>query len=207
MKRKILLLKIGLMLTLSLNVQYLSGQQHDNISGDSTYQNKTNQQAYKAADDNEHRNSLEIGPDYDIYFIQFCRKFSSRDEIVLGVSYLNSSIGNLLGYPGNEKLYALEFGYRRYLWRNLHMEFQILPQYVTCKDTIVQKSYNGFGLASEIRLGYLFNFNIFDIPFYINFQWFCGYYLCNPKPQSFIEVDGGAFYISPVPMFLLGTKF
>jgi len=207
MKRKILLLKIGLMLTLSLNVQYLSGQQYDNISSNSTYHNKTNQQTDKVVNNNERRNSLEIGPDYDIYFIQFCRKFSSHDEIVLGVSYLNSSIGNLLGYPGDEQLYALEFGYRRYLWRNLHIEFQILPQYVTCNDTIVQKSYNGFGLASEIRLGYLFNFNIFDVPFYINFQWFCGYYLCNPKPQSFKEVDGGSCYISPVPMFLVGIRF
>jgi len=128
-------------------------------------------------------------------------------QIVLGVSYLNSSIGNLLRYPGGEQLYVLELGYRKYLWRNLHLELQILPQYVTCNDTIAQKSYSEFGLASEIRLGYLFNFDIFDVPFYVNCQWFCGYYLYNPKPQSFVEVDGGSFYISPVPMFLIGIKF
>ena len=207
MKRKILLLKIALILTLFLSVQPLSGQQRDSISDSSVYHDMSDQQTDNVANGGKYRNSLEIGPDYDIYFIQFCRKFSSRDEIVLGVSYLNSSIGNLLGYPGDEQLYALELGYRRYLWRNLHLEFQILPQYVTCNDTIVQKSYNGFGLASEIRLGYLFNFNISEVPFYINFQWFCGYYLCNPKPQSFIEVDGGSFYISPIPMFLVGIRF
>lgn len=205
MTRKILVLGVALILPLFLDVQYSKGQQHDSIG--SVYHDLSTQQADKAADDNANRYSLEIGPDYDIYFIQFCRKISSRDEIVLGVSYLNSSIGNLLGYPGDEQLYALELGYRRYLWRNLHVEFQILPQYVTCNDTIAQKSYSGFGLASEIRFGYLFNFNIFDVPFYINFQWFCGYYLCNPKPQSFIEVDGGSFYISPVPMFLAGIRF
>ena len=205
MTRKILVLGVALILPLFLDVQYSKGQQHDSIG--SVYHDLSTQQADKAADDNANRYSLEIGPDYDIYFIQFCHKFSSRDEIVLGVFYLNSSIGNLLGYPGDEQLYTLELGYRRYLWRNLHVEFQILPQYVTCNDTIAQKSYSGFGLASEIRFGYLFNFNIFDVPFYINFQWFCGYYLCNPKPQSFIEVDGGSFYISPVPMFLAGIRF
>ena len=205
MTRKILVLGVALILPLFLDARYWKGQQHDSIG--SVYHDLSTQQADKAADDNANRYSLEIGPDYDIYFIQFCRKISSRDEIVLGVSYLNSSIGNLLGYPGDEQLYALELGYRRYLWRNLHVEFQILPQYVTCNDTIAQKSYSGFGLASEIRFGYLFNFNIFDVPFYINFQWFCGYYLCNPKPQSFIEVDGGSFYISPVPMFLAGIRF
>lgn len=205
MTRKILVLGVALILPLFLDVQYSKGQQHDSIG--SVYHDLSTQQADKAADDNANRYSLEIGPDYDIYFIQFCSKFSSRDEIVLGVSYLNSSIGNLLGYPGDEQLYALELGYRRYLWRNLHVEFQILPQYATCNDTIAQKSYSGLGLASEIRFGYLFNFNIFDVPFYINFQWFCGYYLCNPKPQSFIEVDGGSFYISPVPMFLAGIRF
>ena len=207
MMQKILLLKVALMLSLFLNVQYLSGQQNNSIASDSIYQDLSNQQTNRVAKNNEYRNSLEIGPDYDIYFIQFCRKFSSRDESILGVSYLNSSIGNLLGYPGDEQLYALELGYRKYLWRNLHLEFQILPQYVTCYDNIIQKSYNEFGLASEIRLGYLFNFDIFDIPFYINLQWFCGYYLYNPKPQSFIEVDEGSSYISPVPMFLIGIKF
>lgn len=207
MTHKILVLGVALILTLFLDVQYLSGQQRDSISGGSVYHDLSDQQTDKVANDGEYRNSLEIGPDYDIYFIQFCRKFSSRDEIILGGCYLNSSIGNILGYPGDEQLYALELGYRRYLWRNLHLELQVLPQYVTCNDTIAQKSSNGFGLASEIRLGYLFDFNIFDIPFYINFQWFCGYYLYNPKPQSFIEVDGGPFYISPIPMFLVGIRF
>lgn len=108
MKRKILLLKIASMLTLFLSVQSLSGQQRDSISGSSVYRDLSDQQTDKVANDGEYRNSLEIGPDYDIYFIQFCRKFSSRDEIVLGVSYLNSSIGNLLEYPGDEQLYALE---------------------------------------------------------------------------------------------------
>jgi hypothetical protein len=207
MMQKILMLKLALVLSLFSNAQYLSGQENDSMARNSIYQDLSNHQTNRVAKNSEYRNSLEIGPDYDIYFIQFCRKFSSRDEIVLGLSYLNSSIGNFLGYPGDEQLYALELGYRKYLCKNLHLEFQILPQYVTCYDNIIQKSYDRFGLASEIRLGYLFDFDIFDIPFYINLQWFCGYYLYNPKPQSFVEVDGGPFYISPVPMFLIGIKF
>ena len=68
MTQKILVLGVALILTLFLDVQYSSGQQHDSISDGSVYHDLSNQQADKAADDNEYRNSLEIGPDYDIYY-------------------------------------------------------------------------------------------------------------------------------------------
>jgi hypothetical protein len=180
---------ILLILAFSLNIQRLNGQSFDN---------KTI---------HEYRNSIEIGPMGDIYMLQYARRVSSYDEIVIGGGYLNTAILDLIKYPGINKVSFLETGYRRYVWRNLNAEFQIMPTYAMCSDTVEQKTYQGFGLNTEIRLGYRFEFHLRNIPFLINFQWFAGYSIINPKPESFIEVDGGHFYFSPIPIILLGFQF
>ncbi|MFC2090352.1 hypothetical protein ACFLT1_06205 [Bacteroidota bacterium] len=155
----------------------------------------------------EYKNSIEIGPMGDIYMLQYGHKLTPKDEIVLGGGYLNTAILDLIKYPGINKVFFLEAGYRRYLWRNLNAEFQIMPNYTSCNDTIEQKIYNGIGFTTEIRLGYRFEFNIKEMPFLIHLQWFAGYMIINPKPQSFVDVDGGSFYISPIPIILLGFRF
>lgn len=168
-------------------------------------------QSYGQSDDsksiNNHINSIEIGPMGDIYMLQYARKISSKSEIVTGGGYLNTAILDLIKYPGINKVGYIEAGYRRYLWKNLNAEFQFMPSYVSCNDTIEQKITKGFGLTTELRMGYRFEFNIRDIPLFIHLQWFAGYMIINPKPQSFIDVDGGSFYISPIPIILLGFKF
>lgn len=189
MKKNCISIGILLILIFSLNTQQTYGQSVDNNSF------------------NNYRNSIEIGPMGDIYMLQFTRKITSKDEIVLGGGYLNTSILDLIKYPGINKVSFVETGYRRYLWRNLNAEFQLMPSYVNCNDTIEQKITKGFGLTTELRLGYRFEFDIKEIPFLIHLQWFAGYMLINPKPQSFIDVDGGSFYISPIPVILLGFKF
>ena len=196
MKRNLLFLGIVIVPLLFLRFSYLYGQQNDSI---------TTKKEYK--------NSIDIGPDGEIYFIHYGRKLTAKDEIVIGSSYFNPSILNMIQYPGTLRSYTLELGCRKYLWRNIHLELQMDPQYVTCKDTVAQESYNGFGLVSEIRFGYRFDLNILKVPFFINIQWFAGYQLINVKPQSFRKVDakgwgmGESYYISPIPMFLLGIRF
>ncbi|MBN2280791.1 MAG: hypothetical protein JXQ65_09430 [Candidatus Marinimicrobia bacterium] len=152
-------------------------------------------------------NSIDFGPMGDIFIVQYGRKISETNELIVGVSYTNPKILNVIQYPGTEQILTLELGYRKYLWRNLHAEIQIDPQYFNCKDTIKNKTYNGFGLTPEIRYGYRFDFKIKKLPLFINLQWFVGYHLINPKPESFKKVDGGSLYISPIPMFFLGLRF
>jgi hypothetical protein len=172
-----------------LNIQNLSAQLNDSI----------------AKFDNV--NTINIGPMGDIFIIQYGRKISETNELIVGASYTNPEILNVIQYPGTEQIFTLELGYRIFLWRQLHAEIQIDPQYFYCKDTVENKTYNGFGLTPEIRFGYRFDFTIKKLPLFINLQWFAGYHLINPKPESFKELDGGSHYISPIPMFFLGIKF
>ncbi|MFC2129374.1 hypothetical protein ACFLQX_01195 [Bacteroidota bacterium] len=189
MKLKCISFGILLILTFSLNIQLVYGQ---SVHKESI---------------NDHRNSIEIGPMGDIYMLQYVRRITPYDEIVVGGGYLNTAILDLIKYPGINKVAFLETGYRRYLWRNLNAEFQLMPSYVNCNDTIAQTITKGFALSTELRLGYRFEFSIKEIPFLIHLQWFAGYMIINPKPESFIDVDGGSFYISPIPIILLGFKF
>lgn len=159
------------------------------------------------AQNNDFGNSINIGPMGDIYIIQYGKKICDKNELILGASYTNPAILNVIQYPGKEQIYTMELGFRHYFWKNLHAEIQLDPQYFLCKDTIENKDYNGFGLTPEIRFGYRFDFKIAKIPFHLNIQWFAGYHIINPKPKSFQDVDGGSFYISPIPMFFLGVKF
>ncbi len=156
---------------------------------------------------NNLKRTIGIGPMGDIFIIQFGQKISIKDELIIGASYTNPVIINVIQYPGTEQIFTLELAYRRYLWKNLHLELQFDPQYFNCRDTVESKTYNGFGLTPEIRFGYRFDFKIKRIPLSFNLQWFAGYHLINPKPKSFQEVDGGSFYISPIPMFFFGYRF
>lgn len=164
-------------------------------------------QSTKNTESYDFRNSLELGPMGDIYMLQYVHKINPNAELVVGGGYLNTAILNLIKYPGINKVTYIEAGYRRYFWRNLNAELQVMPTYVNCNDTIEQKIYKGIGLNAEIRAGYRFEFLIRRMPFFIHLQWFAGYAIVNPKPDSFQAVDGGSFYISPIPIILLGCKF
>ena len=153
------------------------------------------------------KKAIGIGPMGDIFIIQFGQKISMKDELIIGASYTNPAILNVIQYPGTEEIFTLELGYRRYFWKNLHFELQFDPQYFNCRDTSENKTYKRFGLTPEIRFGYRFDFKIKTIPLFFNLQWFAGYHIINPKPKSFQDVDGGSFYISPIPMFFLGYRF
>lgn len=164
-------------------------------------------QSVNKDDPGEYRNSIEIGPMGDIYMLQYARRLHSPAEIVIGGGYLNTAILNMIKYPGINRVAFLGAGYRRYLWRNLNIEYQLFSTYVNCIDTIEQKVYKGPGLTTELRMGYRFEFRIRKVPLFVHLQWFAGYAIINPRPPGFIEVDGGNFYISPIPIILLGGRF
>ncbi len=153
------------------------------------------------------KHSFDIGPMGDIFILQYGYTFSRNNEIIVGLSYTNPSVLKAIKYPGYEEILTLELGYRRYLWKHLHAEIQLDPQYFKCQDTIANKIYHGFGITTEIRFGYRFDFEIAQIPFFLNLQLFSGFHIINPKPKSFQNIDKGSMYISPIPMFFLGYKF
>ena len=153
------------------------------------------------------QHSVSIGPLGDIFILQYSHLLLNNDEFIIGASYTNPGILNMIKYPGNEEIYTLELGYRKYLYKGLNIEIQLDPQYFLCHYTVENKNYNGFGLTTEIRFGYRLDFKISNLLFFINGQFFGGYHLINPKPRAFQEIDGGSYYISPIPMVFLGIKF
>lgn len=153
------------------------------------------------------RSALEVGPDADIWFLQYNFRPDPNSEFMVGVVYLNTAIAHLIPYPGVEQIYAVEAGYRYFLIAGLHAEVTVLPQLVDCWEQGAGTRTVGWGLATEVRAGYQFDFVTFGQPWYLNLQWFAGYHWVNPKPAAFQQVDGGSFYTSPVPMFLFGFRF
>lgn len=81
-----------------------------------------------------------------------------------------------------------------------------LPQYVVCVEDGTPGPVAGLGLALELRAGYRFDFPVLGQARFLNAQFFGGWRALNPKPASFVDVDGGDWYWSPVPMPLLGLR-
>ncbi len=155
----------------------------------------------------EPANQIELCPLVDVWILQYARSLSAQDQLVTGVIYTNPEILGMLDYPGTIQTYTVEAGYRRFLLAGLNAEVNVLAGYVVSYDETEARDYNGFALSTEVRAGYQFDFRLFSIEWFANVQWFAGYKWINPVSQSFVEVDGGHYYISPIPIILLGAKF
>ncbi len=136
------------------------------------------------------KNSVAIKPIdlfVSIYAIQYERQVGKKNEMILGLYYIGSSTNE---YPGTFKLYSPMIGYRRYLWKGLHVEYILLPGYAKYNDTIVKKIYNSFEVWNEFHVGYRFEFKILKMPFFITPQVLTGFSLYKSnQPQSFKLID------------------
>ncbi|NVO19948.1 MAG: hypothetical protein HXX13_09620 [Bacteroidetes bacterium] len=153
-----------------------------------------------------YRNSIDfspISPLIKIYGLHFNHKFTSKDEYILGVGYMN------IHYDfGNTNSPSLIFGYRRYLWRNLHIEYQLWPCYDEFWEKNERKIYKSFDVWNEFRLGYQFNFKIAQQPFYTSIQWPFGFGLyASNKPKSFKDHEKENRFFYQFPLLFLGVRF
>ena len=144
-----------------------------------------------------------LSPMFHIYAIHYTRHLSAHDDFIIGPAYTN------IPYDfGETRAASLILGYRRYLWKNLHLEYQLWPNYDWFYEKNEDKTYPGFDLWNEFRLGYRVDFTLGDLPCYINFQWPFGFglYVAN-KPESFKQKEKDEPYFYFPPMFFLGVKF
>jgi|AntAceMinimDraft_9_1070365.scaffolds.fasta_scaffold54057_2 hypothetical protein len=162
------------------------------------------------AENKLHRNAIELCPFVEVNILQYNRTISANDQLIFGFIYYNPSVMNAFEYPGDMKSFSVEIGYRRFLWKNLNFEFDVVPSYVSCYEANEEKTYNGLNLVSELRIGYQFDFSILKNSFFINFQFFGGYYFLDSRPQSFVDIDKAnklyPFYVSPVPIIFFGMR-
>jgi hypothetical protein len=144
-----------------------------------------------------------LSPFIHIYAIQYCQKLSDKDEIVGGVSYMN------IRYDfGSTHAPAIIAGYRRYLWKNLHAEYQVWPVYDSFYEKIEKRYYRSFDLWNEFRLGYQFDFEVSAFPCFLSIQWPFGFGLyASNKPKSFRdhEKENRFFYFPP--LLFAGVRF
>ncbi len=154
-----------------------------------------------------YRHSVDIcpiSPLFNIWALHYKYKLTEKDELITGFSYMNIQFNGV----GESNSPALILGYRRYLWKNLHIEYEIWPAYDNFYEANENKYYPGFDLWNEFRLGYLFDFKVAKIPCFINVQWPFGFGLyASNKPDSFWDLNKENKYFYFPPLFFLGVKF
>ncbi len=153
-----------------------------------------------------YRHSIDtfpFAPLIDIWGIHYLYQFSEKDEFITGLSYMS-----LKKESGQTHSPALIIGYRRYLWKNLHIEYEIWPCWDDYWEKNEQKYYSGFDVWNEFRLGYRFDVEIGNTPFYANIQWPFGFALyTGNKPDSFMKEIEGHKYFYHIPMLFIGFRF
>jgi len=176
-------------------------------SHSSGQENKSETKGIDEEKDGVYKNSLDFCPEYpfvDVYAVQYSRELTIKDELMLGIAYLNQKYD-----CGRSNAVGLIIGYRRYLWKNLHVEYQMWPIYDNFYEKNEEKYYKSYDVWNEFRIGYRFDFTIFGSPFYFNLQWPFGFGLYGSnKPESFKQENSGLkrlFYFPP--LVFIGKKF
>jgi hypothetical protein len=114
-----------------------------------------------------------------------------------------------IAYPGHITNTSAIVAYRRYLWRNLHAEYQLYPGMSRFYDEYSTIAQHSFSLFNEFRIGYKFNVNVFGLPLMLNLQWPVGFTLFESnEPEKFrnIRKQDPIFYI-PYPNIYVGYRF
>jgi hypothetical protein len=145
-----------------------------------------------------------VSPFIRIYAAQFAQRLTNKDELIVGGAYANIKYDD-----GQSHAPTFIMGYRRYIWRKAHAEYQLWPSYNWYWEANEEKYYEGAELWNEFRFGYTFDFDIGQAPWFINVQYLVGWGLYgeDSKPQSWkdqVARDGEVF---AAPMFFMGWRF
>lgn len=148
-----------------------------------------------------------ISPLIGIYAIHYTHKITPKNAVIIGPSYMKIVYENI----GHTNAPGIIIGYRRYVWKNLHIDYQLMPMFDRYYEMNENKYYPwGFDLWNEFRLGYEFDFNIGKAPLFLNIQWPLGFALYSDpkgKPESFkIKAKENPLFFFP-PLFFVGLKF
>ncbi len=138
-------------------------------------------------------------------------QFHARQGLLFGFWYgkTTETWPKRISYPGHSHNYSAIIAYRRYIWRHLHLEYQIYPGYTSFFAAAEAKRYGSFSLFNELRVGYKFEFAVQRVPLLLNFQLPIGFTLFESnEPESFraVRKQDPIFYIF-IPNIYLGYRF
>ena len=144
-----------------------------------------------------------MSPMMNIYGVYYTKHFTEKDVWMAGAAYMR------IPYDfGHTNAPALIGGYRRYLWKNLHVEYQLWPTYDWFYESNEDKVYESFDIWNEFRVGYHFDFKVAELPMFVNVQWPLGFGLyASNKPESFKENEKEERFFYFPPMVFLGIRF
>jgi hypothetical protein len=143
-------------------------------------------------------------PFIHIYAAQYARRLGARNELLLGFAYANIEYDQ-----GRSHAPTAIVGYRRYLWKKTHIEYQLWSSYNWYYENVEQRYYNGAELWNEFRPGYTFDFRVAGRPVFINAQYLIGFglYGDESKPQSWKDQRDAEGELFMMPMVFMGWRF
>ena len=145
------------------------------------------------------------------YVMIYEYRFNSRNSLTFGFWYNKGTetYPKKIQYPGYSLNYYTILGYRRYLWKGLHVEYQLYPGYSKFYEENKNRYFNSFAIFNEFRFGYKFELKVFKTPILANFQWPIGWIIYESnEPETFkkIRKQDPVFYIF-YPNIYLGYRF
>ena len=93
-----------------------------------------------------------VSPFIRIYAAQYARQMTDSDELIIGGGYTNIRYDD-----GQSHAPTFLIGWRRYIWKKAHAEYQLWPSYNWYWEENEQKYYEGAELWNEFRFGYAFD--------------------------------------------------
>lgn len=155
--------------------------------------------------DNRHSLSFNpMVPFVGIYALHYSYRLTDHSEFITGFSYMNIQFEG----SGHSNSPALILGYRRYLWKGLHLEYEIWPAFDAFYEKNENRFYKGFDLWNEFRLGYKYGFTAGNKQLYANLQWPFGFGLyASNKPESFRKLAETDKYFYFPPLLSFGISF
>lgn len=152
-----------------------------------------------------HKHAIDfcpLSPLFNIYAVQYFNSITEKDKLLLGLAYMNIRYED-----GTSHAPSILMGYKRYLWKGWHVEYQLWPAFNAYWEKNEEKYYKGFELWNEFRSGYTIDLTIGDQPLYINPQVLFGFGLVQGnKPESFKKTaKEEPLFIAP--LIFLGVKF
>ena len=153
-----------------------------------------------------------IDPLFSIYFARFYLFVSPQDELGPGAYYLYAEKTFAgIAYPGAYRGISLLLDYKRYIWNQWYVEYQVMPLFAAYSDS--SGGTNGFELCNELHFGVMINFSIGKVSLFVNPQAIIGFsiYKSNEPPGfQTAERTNPAFYFPDfyvLPNILVGVRF
>lgn len=155
-------------------------------------------------------------PDDNTYFFEldYGRKISNKLDAITGMNIykytapMSTPINDKTKYPGTVTSYGAVFAIQYYYWKNLYIDQMINP--LILDYNISQNSTNseGFMLLLATRMGYNYDFNLCNNPFFIEVGVEISYWPLNSNvPSEFGVIDEMYKKFVFSPAFQFGFKF